>query len=116
MDEDELYLQRLSGGLFTLQLVDYVILDACSSAPASVKQRVLAILGQRRNATIQVGFLLLNNLQTRKFLYLYFFSQTIRNVVREYAANVGDTQASGGESETASDQEKSYMLHLADKF
>jgi len=94
LDEDELYLQRLSGGLFTLQLVDYVILDACSSAPASVKQRVLAILGQRRNATIQ----------------------TIRNVVREYAANVGDTQASGGESETASDQEKSYMLHLADKF
>ena len=111
-----MYLQRLSGGLFTLQLVDYVILDACSSAQASVKQRVLAILGQRRNATIQVGLLLLKNLQTQKFLDLYFFLQTIRNVVREYAANVGDTQGSGGESETTSDQEKSYMLHLADKF
>ena len=112
-----MYLQRLSGGLFTLQLVDYVILDACSSAPASVKQRVLAILGQRRNATIQVGFLLLKDLYKHEnFNICTFFSQTIRNVVREYAANVGDTQASGGESETASDQEKSYMLHLADKF
>jgi len=97
MDQDEMYLRRLSGGLFTLQLVDYVILDACSSAAPSVKQRVLAILGQRRNATIQ----------------------TIRNVVREYAANVGDTGGEGSEGgggEAASEQEKSYMLHLVDKF
>jgi len=98
MEEEEMYLRRLSGGLFTLQLVDYVILDACSSAAPSVKQRVLAILGQRRNANIQ----------------------TIRNVVREYAANVGDSGGGeGGEAgggETASEQEKSYMLHLADKF
>ena len=112
-----MYLQRLSGGLFTLQLVDYVILDACSSAQASVKQRVLAILGQRRNATIQVGLLLLlKKPTTAKGFRFVLFSQTIRNVVREYAANVGDTQGSGGESETTSDQEKSYMLHLADKF
>jgi len=74
-----------------------VILDACSSAAPSVKLRVMAILGQRKNATIQ----------------------TIRNVVREYAANVGgDVEGSGaGPDDAAStEQEKSYMLHLADKF
>jgi len=94
IDEDEMYLRRLSGGLFTLQLVDYVILDACSSAAPSVKQRVMAILGQRKNATIQ----------------------TIRNVVREYAANVGGDEGSGADDAASTEQEKSYMLHLADKF
>merc|ERR1712029_1236014 len=93
-NEEEMYLRRLSGGLFTLQLVDYVILDACSSAAPSVKQRVMAILGQRKNATIQ----------------------TIRNVVREYAANVGGDEGSGADDAASTEQEKSYMLHLADKF
>ena len=30
-DEEEIYLRRLSGGLFSLQLIDYIIVDSCSS-------------------------------------------------------------------------------------
>ena len=87
-DEEEMYLRRLSGGLFTLQLVDYIIIDSCSSGAQSIKHRVLQILGQR-NASIK----------------------DIRNVVREYAHNIGDEVESD-----ASEQEKSYLLHLVDKF
>lgn len=47
-DEEESYLRRLDGGLFTLQLVDYVLLEACTGCPPAVKQRVTRILAQRR--------------------------------------------------------------------
>ena len=47
LDEDELYLRRLDMGLFTLQLVDFIVAEACASAAGTVKQRVLKILGQR---------------------------------------------------------------------
>ena len=40
-DEDEIYLKRLEGGLFTLQLIDYIMLEVCASGAPSVKQRVL---------------------------------------------------------------------------
>lgn len=40
-DEEEIYLKRLEGGLFTLQLIDYIMLEACASGAPSVKQRVL---------------------------------------------------------------------------
>ena len=50
-DEEEIYLRRLSGGLFSLQLIGYIIVDSCSSGASSVKQRVLKILNQR-NASI----------------------------------------------------------------
>ena len=51
-DEEEIYLRRLSGGLFSLQLIDYIVADSSSSGAASVKQRVLKILNQR-NASIK---------------------------------------------------------------
>lgn len=47
-DEEESYLRRLDGGLFILQLVDYVLLEACTGCPPAVKQRVTRILAQRR--------------------------------------------------------------------
>ena len=34
--EEQFYLQRLEAGLFTLQLVDYIMLEACQSGPPSV--------------------------------------------------------------------------------
>lgn len=40
-------MQRLSAGLFTLQLVDYIILEVCSSGASSIKVRVMQILSQR---------------------------------------------------------------------
>jgi beta-catenin-like protein 1 len=41
-------MKRLNGGLFTLQLVDYILLEACIGCPPAVKQRVTRILTQRR--------------------------------------------------------------------
>ena len=46
-DEDEIYLKRLEGGLFTLQLVDYIMMEVCASGAASIKQRVLHTLNLR---------------------------------------------------------------------
>lgn len=40
------YIKRLAGGLFTLQLVDYIILEV-SATSDSVKQRVVQILNLR---------------------------------------------------------------------
>ncbi len=34
--EEQFYLQRLEAGLFTLQLIDYIMLEACQSGPNSV--------------------------------------------------------------------------------
>lgn len=42
--ENEVYFRRLDGGLYTLQLIDYVILDVCTSGPGSIKQRATQIL------------------------------------------------------------------------
>ena len=115
-DEEEIYLRRLSGGLFSLQLIDYIVVDSCSSGASSIKQRVLKILNQR-NASIK----------------------TIRNVIREYAGNVGEVKdrSSGkqksskddmdieheeliGDSdeddEISAEQERTHLLHLVDKF
>lgn len=46
-DEDEMYLKRLEGGLFTLQLVDYIMMEVCASGAATIKQRVLHTLNLR---------------------------------------------------------------------
>ena len=109
-DEEEIYLRRLSGGLFSLQLIDYIIVDSCSSGASSIKQRVLKILNQR-NASIK----------------------TIRNIIREYAGNVGELKdrAIGkqkemeienneetmySDDELATEQERTHLLHLVDKF
>ena len=37
-------------------------------------------------------------------------------MVREYAANVGGDEGSGADDAASTEQEKSYMLHLVDKF
>lgn len=47
LEEEEIYLKRLEGGLFTLQLIDYILLEICSSGPSSIKQRVIQILNLR---------------------------------------------------------------------
>ncbi|KAF5307784.1 hypothetical protein FQR65_LT06655 [Abscondita terminalis] len=87
-DEDSLYLKRLEGGLFTLQLVDYIILEVCAAGPTTIKQRVSQILNLR-GASLK----------------------TIRHVMREYAGNLGDE----GDEEWR-DNEQQHILHLVDKF
>merc|ERR1711884_951580 len=41
LSEEEVYMKRLEAGLFTLQLVDFIILEISASAASSVKQRVM---------------------------------------------------------------------------
>merc|ERR1719445_866097 len=87
MDEDESYLERLSGGLYVLQLVDYIIVDCSSNAPSSVKQRVHQILNQRKASV-----------------------NTIRNVIREYAGTLGDENDDANDDEqNAKEQERQYL-------
>jgi beta-catenin-like protein 1 len=35
-DDDEFYIRRLEAGLFTLQLVDYIMLEICATGSSSV--------------------------------------------------------------------------------
>ncbi|KAG0722839.1 Beta-catenin-like protein 1 [Chionoecetes opilio] len=88
LSEEEQYLRRLDGGLFTLQLVDYIMLDVCATGPPSIKRRVLKILNLR-NASVK----------------------TIKNIMREYASNLGDM---GGSESQAEEQDR--ILDLLDKF
>ncbi|KAK7789386.1 hypothetical protein R5R35_007465 [Gryllus longicercus] len=91
-DEDEgdeaRYLRRLEGGLFTLQLVDYILLEVCTGGPPTIKQRVTQILNLRGGSL-----------------------KTVRHVMREYAGNLGDE----GDSEWR-DIEQQRILQLVDKF
>ena len=47
-DNEEIYLKRLEGGLFTLQFIDYIMLEVCATGAASVKQRVQHTLNLRK--------------------------------------------------------------------
>lgn len=91
VDEDEEadnnYIKRLSGGLFTLQLVDFIILEV-SITSEDIKQRVIKILNLRKASM-----------------------KTIRDVMREYAGNLGDN----GDLDWK-DQEQTHVLSLVDRF
>ena len=52
LEDDEMYVRRLEGGLFTLQLVDFIVLEACAAGAAQVKQRVMQMLNIR-NASVK---------------------------------------------------------------
>ncbi|CAE1308722.1 CTNNBL1 [Acanthosepion pharaonis] len=86
--EDQFYLRRLDAGLFTLQLLDCVMLEICASGAVSVKQRVMQILNMRGGSL-----------------------KAIRNIMREYAGNIGD--AKDPETKAA---EQNRILQLVDKF
>ncbi|PVD20541.1 hypothetical protein C0Q70_18697 [Pomacea canaliculata] len=86
--EDEFYLKRLDSGLFTLQLIDYIMLEVCASGASSIKSRVMQILNMR-GGSIKV----------------------IRGIMREYAGNIGDAKDSA-----AREAEQSRIIQLVDKF
>merc|ERR1719350_34727 len=88
LSDEEIYLKRLDGGLFTLQLVDYIILEICNCGASTVKQRVLQILNLRGGSM-----------------------KAVRNIVREYAGNLGDEDE---DHEKKSEQD--YLVSLVDKF
>jgi len=87
-DNEEIYLKRLEGGLFTLQFIDYIMLEVCATGAASVKQRVQHTLNLRKASV-----------------------KTIREIMREYAGNIGD-----GDDNEAEEEEKQHILQLLDKF
>ncbi|EDV95084.1 beta-catenin-like protein 1 [Drosophila grimshawi] len=90
IDEDEEaennYIKRLTGGLFTLQRIDYILLEV-SSTSDTIKQRVLQILNLRGASM-----------------------KTIRSIMREYAGNLGDGDTDWRE------QEQTHILSLVDRF
>ncbi|CAH0600301.1 unnamed protein product [Chrysodeixis includens] len=88
LDDDAQYLRRLSGGLFTLQLIDRIILEVCTAGSSTVKQRVQRVLSLRGGSL-----------------------KIIRHVMREYAGNLGDAG-----SEEWRQQEQQHILQLVDKF
>merc|ERR1712098_996515 len=81
--EDEIYMKRLDAGLFTLQLVDFIILDISSCGASTVKSRAMQTLNMKGGS-----------------------SKVLRDVVREYAANLGP----------GSEEEQEYLMSIVDKF
>ena len=47
LGEDEIYMKRLDAGLFTLQLVDFIILDISCCGASTVKSRVMQTLNMK---------------------------------------------------------------------
>jgi len=88
MTDDEIYIRRLQDGLFVLQYVDYIILEIVSCGASTVKARVLQILNLRGGTL-----------------------KTVRDVVREYAGNLGDE-----EEDHEKKIEQEYLLNLVNKF
>ncbi|XP_048254766.1 beta-catenin-like protein 1 isoform X1 [Haliotis rufescens] len=90
--EEVFYLKRLDVGLFTLQLIDYIMLEICAtgapSVSGSIRQRVMQILNMR-GGSIKV----------------------IRNIMREYAGNIGDAK-----DEELREAEQNRIIQLVDKF
>ncbi|XP_033754233.1 beta-catenin-like protein 1 [Pecten maximus] len=86
--EDEFYLRRLEAGLFTLQLVDYIMLEVCASGSQSIKTRVMQILNMRGGSI-----------------------KSIKSIMREYAGNIGEAQ-----DKEAREAEQNRILQLVDKF
>ena len=65
--ETETYLRRLDAGLFTLQLVDYIICELCLCSIPSIQSRIQTLLNQHRDSL-----------------------DSVRDILREYCRNLGD--------------------------
>jgi beta-catenin-like protein 1 len=70
-DEDEIYLRRLDAGLFTLQLIDYIIIEIASSTASipSIRQRVMQILNLRNSSIDAIKAIV----RGKKNEYMYIF-------------------------------------------
>lgn len=74
-DDDEVYLRKLDAGLFTLQLIDYIILEIASNNAniSSIRQRVLQILNLRNSSIENIKEIVRGNL-LRNFGFLCLLS------------------------------------------
>lgn len=85
MDEEMIYIQKMELGLFTLQQVDYIIVELFGSNIDSLNERILTHLQMRKSSL-----------------------RKIREVIREYADNLGD-----GEDPEAEEAERQRLMGLA---
>lgn len=67
-DDEEIYMKRLEGGLFTLQLIDYIMLEVCAAGTASIKQRVQHILNLRKASVKSIREIMRGN------FYMFFIT------------------------------------------
>ena len=91
MESDETiledYLRRLDAGLFTLQCVDYIVMELCLCDVPSIRARVQTILGQRGESL-----------------------ETVREVMEEYCE-----QQEEGEGREHVTQEKQKLRFMIDE-
>lgn len=106
-DEDANYLKRLSAGLFTLQLIDYVVLET-SSASEPVKQRVLQVLNLRGASMKNI-----RHIMRGTYKCIVFYNAFLLNfsIFIEYAGNLGEA----GDNDWRI-QEQAHILQLVDRF
>ncbi|CDW60164.1 beta catenin protein 1 like [Trichuris trichiura] len=84
-EEEERYLERLANGLFTLQLVDYILAELLVHGPMSIRKRTRKIFSMRR-----AGF------------------ESVHKVLLEYANSLGDAEEGSPPNGT-----KEYVMNLA---
>ena len=94
--EDEYYIQRLDAGLFSLQLLDYIILElCCNSGVSSIKSRVLQLLNMRGGTITDIRNVVRGNrkksLENTKLL-LNFYSSWYCTVKPVYNDHPRETQ------------------------
>eukprot|EP00794_Sanderia_malayensis_P018782 gene18782-20673_t len=86
--EDSFYLRRLDAGLFILQVIVCIIMEASSSGVPSIKNRVTQVLNQHGGSI-----------------------KDIKQIMREYASHVGDS-----DTDESVELEKRRLLSLVDRF
>ncbi|KAG5672624.1 hypothetical protein PVAND_002739 [Polypedilum vanderplanki] len=90
-EQESNYVKRLSGGLFTLQLIDYIILEIAVSPDGSkIKERIQKILNLRGSSL-----------------------KVVKEVMREYIGNLGNNSTQSSEWQ---EQEKRNVLSLINRF
>ncbi|CAK9299436.1 unnamed protein product [Gordionus sp. m RMFG-2023] len=85
--EEEFYLKRLENGLYTQQMIDYIMIEISASGDPSIKERIMQILLLRRGSI-----------------------KTIRDIILEYAGNLGEND------KDFSQTYQQHILYLIDKF
>ena len=86
--DEDLYLRRLDAGLFTLQQVDYIIAELCTSDAGVVINRIDTLLNQHGDSR-----------------------ETVKGSLREYASGLGE----GNESSDTIVKQKQRLTELASK-
>jgi beta-catenin-like protein 1 len=73
-DEDEIYIRRLDAGLFTLQLIAYIIIEIASTTAniPSIRQRVMQILNLRNSSPEAIKVIVRGKKIINIFNHLFF--------------------------------------------